>query len=264
VYAHTVCENTAFYLLLFVLQYLRMKPSTFDALVITLTDELEKKHTNCRSPLSVPEQVVVCLRFLASGDSFQSLAWCFRVGVSTVHYIVQRVCDAIWKKLRDTYLPTPTESLWKDNADKFNILWNFPNCVGVVDGKHVTVVCPPNSGSLFHNYKGSFSIVLMAVVDADLKFVLVDIGDFGSNSDGGVFGRSEMGHRLQAGKLNLPDPCPLPNDPTGAPQPHVFVGDEAFPLGTQLLRPYPGRGLTKDKRIFNYRLSHARRVVECS
>ena len=73
-----------------------------------------------------------------------------------------------------------------------------------------------------------------------------------------------MGHRLQAGKLNLPDPCPMPNDPTGAPQPHVFVGDEAFPLGTQLLRPYPGRGLTKDKRIFNYRLSRARRVVECS
>ena len=95
-----------------------------------------------------------------------------------------RRSDAIWKKLRDTYLPTPTESLWKD---KFNILWNFPNCVGAVDGKHVTVVCPPYSSSLFHNYKGSFSIVLMAVVDADLKFVIVDIGDFGSNSDGGVF-----------------------------------------------------------------------------
>jgi len=102
---------------------------------------------------------------------------CFRVGVSTVHCIVKRVCDAIWNNLCDTYLPSPTESLWQENAERFQLLWNFPNCCGTGDGKHVCIVCPPHSGTLFHNYKGSFSIVLTAVVDADYKFVAVDIGE---------------------------------------------------------------------------------------
>jgi len=239
-----------------------MKPTTFDALVVTLMEDLQKKYTNFREPLSVAEQLAICLRFLATGDSFQTLAWCFRVGVSTVHCIVKRVCDAIWNNLCDTYLPSPTESLWQENAERFQLLWNFPNCCGAVDGKHVCIVCPPHSGTLFHNYKGSFSIVLMAVVDADYKFVAVDIGDFGSNSDGGVFRRSQLGRQLQKCEWHLPEQRPLPNDVTGKALPCVLVGDEAFPLGTHLLRPYPGRGLTEDKRIFNYRLSRARRVVE--
>ncbi|GFQ99324.1 peptidase A2 domain-containing protein [Trichonephila clavata] len=49
---------------------------------------------------------------------------------------------------------------------------------------------PPKSGSRFHNYKGTFSIILLACVDANCKFVLVDIGAEGHNSDGGVFKNS--------------------------------------------------------------------------
>lgn len=43
----------------------------------------------------------------------------------------------------------------------------------------------------------------------------------------------------------------------------MFVGDEAFPLKTYLLKPYPRRGnLTKEQRIYNYRLCRCRRIVE--
>lgn len=53
----------------------------------------------------------------------------------------------------------------------------------------------------------------------------------------------------------------LPGDE--APTSYVFVGDEAFPLKPYLMRPFPGRQLDCDARkIFNYRLSRARRVVE--
>jgi len=239
-----------------------MYPETFDNLVVSLRHRVEMKHTNCRESLSAEEQLAICLRLLATGSSFQSIAFSFRVGVSTVHNVVKRVCDSIWSELQPELMPEPTVDMWRRSADAFKYKWNFPNCCAAVDGKHVTITCPPNSGTMFYNYKGTFSIVVMALSDADYKFIAVDIGDYGSNSDGGVFRRSAIGSRLQSDTLNLPADQPITDNPGANAMPFVIVGDEAFPLGPHLMHPYPGRGLREDKRIFNYRLSRARRVVE--
>ena len=67
------------------------------------------------------------------------------------------------------FCPT-TEQGWRDLADQWYQRWNFPHTVGAIDGKHVACKAPPNSGSEFYNYKGFYSVILFAMVDADYKF----------------------------------------------------------------------------------------------
>lgn len=130
---------------------------------------------------------------------------------------------------------------WMVVERQFDHLWNFPHCIGAMDGKHVVIQAPSNTGSRFFNYKGDSSIVLLALVDANYKFTYVDVGCKGRISDGGVF--------------------PLPG--RNKPIPHVIVADDAFALDINLMKPYPGQHDKRSKeRIFNYRLSRARRIVE--
>ena len=75
-----------------------------------------------------------------------------------------------------------------------------------------------------------------------------------------MYNRSPLRKRLERNTLGLPAPDPLPGDDRVTP--YFFVGDDAFPLNTWLMKPYPMRSLTPTQRIFNYRLSRARRVVE--
>ena len=135
--------------------------------------------------------------------------------------------------------------------------------VGAIDGKHVVIQAPINMGSSFFNYKGSHSIVLLAVCDAHYRFILVDIGDSGRHSDGGVLSNSEFGKALENGTLSLRSARPLPGT-TQPSLPFVIVGDEAFPLKQNMLRPYPGKNLPEPQAVFNYRLSRARRIIENS
>lgn len=201
-------------------------------------------------------------RFLATGDSFKTIHFSYRVGISTVCEIVQEVSEQIWKCLVAEYMPTPNDESWKNTANEFMQKWNFPNCIGALDGKHVVIQAPANSGSLFYNYKGTFSIVLLALVDADYKFIAVDIGAYGRNSDAGIYADSNLGRKLEEGSMGIPPPAELPGAPELGKLPHVIVADEAFPLKPFLMRPFPGRHLPEDRKIFNYRLSRARRIVE--
>ena len=153
---------------------------------------------------------------------------------------------------------------WKLIAANFNEVWNFPNCIGAIDEKHVLMKAPDNSGLLFFKYKHTFSMILLALVDSSYRFIMVDVGAYGRNSNGGVLQTSQFGQAFADGRLNIPAPSALPGAPDQDEMPHVFVGDEAFPLQANLMRPYPGQPgrLPLEKANFNYRLSRARRVVE--
>ncbi|XP_037564174.1 uncharacterized protein LOC119443093 [Dermacentor silvarum] len=100
----------------------------------------------------------------------------------------------------------------------------------------------------------------MAVVDSECKYVLIDVGAEGRLSDGGTFKNSDLGRALSHGQLDIPSLGRLPDTSTNTP--YVFVGDEAFQLRKDFMRPFPARHLSDEKRIFNYRLSRATRCVE--
>lgn len=155
-----------------------------------------------------------------------------------------------------------TETEWMEQARISNDLWNFPNCFGALDGKHVVMQAPAHSGSMYYNYKGTNSIVLLALTDANYKFTYIDVGCDGRISDGGVFNRCSLANAIETNALNLPDATPLQN--RNKPVPYVIVADDAFALKPYLLKPYPFRNLSASQRIFNYRLSRARRIVENS
>ena len=95
--------------------------------------------------------------------------------------------------------------------------------------------CPPNSHSLYYNYKGFFSIVLMAFVDADYRFIYIDVGNYGSNGDSVIFKNSSLGEAFTGQLLNIPGPKRLPGYPEGGALPHCIVADEAFPLRMDLM-----------------------------
>lgn len=186
------------------------------------------------------------------------------MGERTVSNIVKEVSMAIWKNMQPLYLPQPTSHTWESIARGFEENWQFPHCIGAIDGKHVTIQKPLNSGSSYYNYKNHFSIVLMSVVDSQYRFVFIDVGSMGRFSDGHIFSTSVLAKKMRENKLEIPKPTVLPT--IGEPMPYVFVGDEAFPLLENLMRPYPKRittGHYKNK-IFNYRLSRARQTVECA
>lgn len=140
--------------------------------------------------------------------------------------------------------------------------WDFPNCLGSVDGKHIRIVKPSQSGSFFFNYKGFHSIVLLGVVNANCEFIFVDVGTNGRVSDGGVLEHTSFFRKLIDNRLNIPGDRQVCNTETILP--FVFIGDEAFALRSNFLKPFNLKQLNYQRKIFNYRLSRARNTVECT
>lgn len=237
-------------------QCFRMPPAVFDKLLEMVGPAITKQTTQLRQPISAKIRLQVCLRYLASGANFSVLEDIFRISKVTISKIIPEVCTAIWEILGPQYIVCPTTAEgWLEKADRFQELWQYPRAL---DGKHVQVAAFGNSGSSFRNYKGTFSIVLMAITDADSRFLFVDIGHPGAANDSGIFRKTCFYQALQNEDLNLPAM------PEGLKVLHHFVADDAFGLSERIYKPFPERGLDLRQRIFNYRFSRARRIVEGS
>ena len=139
-----------------------------------------------------------------------------------------------------------------------------------MDGKHISLFLSKGSGSEYYNYKGFFSLVILALVDYDYKLLFIDLGCQGIISDGGVYHNSSLSNIIENNLLDLPPPHPLPisEDPKWIHDhetecfPFMIVADDAFPLKPQIMKPYSHRNLDDKRILFNYRASRYRRVTE--
>lgn len=99
----------------------------------------------------------------------------------------------LWTKLQPLEMPVPKNELWLNTAEGFYKTANFSNCIGAVDGKHIRIISPQHSETDFFNYKKFFSSVLMALVDSNYCFLIVDVGAYGQEGDSNIFKRSPLG-----------------------------------------------------------------------
>ncbi|KAK4886453.1 hypothetical protein RN001_002724 [Aquatica leii] len=108
----------------------------------------------------------------------------------------------------------------------------------------------------------SLIIILLGMCNAHYQFTDINIGVNGPINDGGVYRKCNLGKSIRNNWLNFPPSKSLPGRSKEVP--YVIIEDDAFPLSDRLLKPYPLRGMSHSQRIFNYRLSRARRLTKNS
>jgi hypothetical protein len=143
----------------------------------------------------------------------------------------------------------PNKLTYKHIAERYLDLWNLPNCIGSLDGKHIRF---PKIESL--NFKACFSVILLACADADAVFTTVHVGDFGKNSDGCVYRASTLGQMPKMTELHISFPTSQPLDDSDETFPYYFIADEAFLMKINLMRIYHRRLQTSKRRVQHVRM----------
>jgi len=144
-------------------------------------------------------------RFLSTRASYAALADSFSLGISTIHYIIKEVCESIWKTLAPRHMPVPTTKMLLAMSNEFYLKWNFPNCVGSIDGKHIRLKYPSNSGSMNYNYRHYYSILLQRLADSQYRFINIDVCVYGKQSDSGIFRHMSLCQLLSSNNSNMPN-----------------------------------------------------------
>uniref|UniRef100_A0A915DDJ9 DDE Tnp4 domain-containing protein n=1 Tax=Ditylenchus dipsaci TaxID=166011 RepID=A0A915DDJ9_9BILA len=218
--------------------YMRMNLSEFNNLLAVVTPWLTRR--SIRTPINPEERLMLTLRFLATGKpslAFLSVpSWCFNS--------LQNSGFNMLRNLQCSQNRLSSSACYRRRVDRY------------CSKEPLMEACPhqktPHSGSLYYNYKGTFSTVLLAVCDADYRCIYASYG---------IFDRGDFKKAIENGSLHLPTDSSFPFT-NGSSLPFFFVGDGAFPLSRRMMKPFPGQRLSHHKQIYNYRISRARRLIE--
>ena len=238
---------------------LRMTKHTFQILCSELQPYIQKETTALRAPISVEGRVAITVWKLATNVEYRTLSNLFGIGVSTVAVIVVETCQAITSNLLKQYVYIPEGELLKEVVRGFESCWGFPQTAGATDGSHIPIIQPQDCASDYYNRKSYYSIIVQGLVDFHGRFMDVCIGWPGKVHDARVFANSTVYIKGRRGNL-----FPSWTRKLGSVEvPLVILGDPAYPLLPWLMKPYAYNAHTTAKeKLFNYRQSRARMVVE--
>ena len=137
--------------------FTRTSGCMFDEIVEKVTPYIEKEETFFRKPLPPGLRVAITLRFLATGESYISLQYSFRVAGNTISGIVPETCKAIALAFKDELKVPDSEDEWIKVAEGFEQRWNFPNCIGSLDGLSISgFVTQPKVGAIISIIRSIF------------------------------------------------------------------------------------------------------------
>ena len=214
-----------------------------------------------RKAISTKRRVAITLWFLSTGSDYRTIGHLFGVCKSAVCIVTKEVCTAIVECLLPKYVMIPVGAALRENVEAFKTELGFPQCVGAVDGTHIPIISPQKCPADYYNRKGWHSIILQGTVDHAGRFIDIYVGWPGRVHDARVFSNSSLYHRGQSSTL-FPN---LKESISGKDIPLVLIGDPAYPLLKWLMKAFPDNGrLSCEQKVFNYRLSRARVVVEHS
>ncbi|XP_037817797.1 protein ANTAGONIST OF LIKE HETEROCHROMATIN PROTEIN 1-like [Lucilia sericata] len=229
----------------------RMTKTMFDWLLSIAKSSLIKKAQR----VFAQERLAITLNYLAYGTPLQSLAYKHKLGKSTIREVVLSTCTVLWNLLSPIYLCEPTTSQYADIADEFKSKWNVPNCVGAIDGKHVS-----HRHRIMNKDKNNIDMLIMGACDAKYKFTAVSVESFNNQSEEELLKLSPFGSALLS--ENLPLPASKPLFPTSASFPHYFIANTSLSLRKNIMRPYEETYLEAEKHIFNYKITTACSAIE--
>ena len=239
----------------------RMTRGTFLFILNSIRSDLQREEIT-EFPIPPEVRLAACINRLARGDYLHTVSELFGLGRATVCQIVTDVSLVIVNRLWHQFISFPTsDSKAKTCMTDFEELWQFPCCIGAVDGCNLSIKCPAGgqeSAKEYHNFKNFYSIVLMAVVDAKQRFTWA-ASDFPGNShDSIIFQATKLYDKIVNGEL-IPKVGEIQSKASIYP---MLIGESAFPFNTWLMKPHGNAILTPEQSYFNYHLSHARMVVE--
>ncbi|XP_077514205.1 uncharacterized protein LOC144125014 [Amblyomma americanum] len=180
----------------------RVSPATFRYEVELLQSVLQRQVTNMRKPITVEKRVAVGLYRLCSSAEDRTIAHLFGIGRSTVNTVSREFCQAVVNNLESTWLDMPRQMA--EHMRECYAVTGFPQAIGALDGCHFAISPPKKDAADYYNYKGWHSIILLAIVDHQYRFLYLNVGSPGRCHDAHVYGRSKLKRIVDSDRFNPP------------------------------------------------------------
>ncbi|XP_053382450.1 putative nuclease HARBI1 [Mercenaria mercenaria] len=228
-------------------QRYRFSADNIDRLVELLGPTLERR-TRRNQALTPRQQILITLRFLATGNFMQVIGDTFGVDISTVSRVVRDVTDVLFG-LKDQFIKFPvTDHDRRRIMSGFYAIRGFPSVIGCIDGTHVKIISPgyPDEAA-FVNRKHQHSINVQATCDHKGMFTSINACWPGSCHDSHILRVSNVGRYLEAHHQD--------------PERGYLLGDSGYPCRPFLLTPFLQPGNETEERYNRAHIS-TRNLVE--